>query len=224
MTFNEIYQLAMFHVFGETPPEPTAIPYLQAASEGIISNIHHKIQEDFNYWFMEAIDTTLVVTSGVQTVTLPAEFKHEFADGFQILHATTGVYNTPLERIRKDDVAIDFPDPTATADYPEVYDIINVAGTPTLYLYPIPSTTTTMKAHFWRYLARPTVFLTHDDILTQEAADLIVYLTVLEMEQTLENMNKIQLFQQKVLIEENRLKRRHFEIMDANLNYLEYGG
>lgn len=93
MNLLEVYNVSMWHVFGTEQPPAADTTFLQAAAEGIISNKHRKIQEDFNYWFMEALYSQ-PYTAYDNTLALPTGFKCEMRPVRALLFDTVNTYTT----------------------------------------------------------------------------------------------------------------------------------
>lgn len=83
MTLSGIYDKVVWYYFGSSTPQASVVAQFQAVGEGVVANLHRKIQEDFNYWFMEA-SYMVNVPAFTRQVALPANFKCEI-DPIRIL-------------------------------------------------------------------------------------------------------------------------------------------
>jgi hypothetical protein len=217
MTLTEIYDRVVFHIWGETAPPAAATTALQAVPEGIICVIHKNIQRDYNYWFMEEkYDFTII--SGTQNYALPTDFKEEIS--LRLLHSG-GYYNSPMTKLRRNRLIEAYSDPSETAEYPCDYEMWEQE----LWLWPIPSYSTTLTMRYYKYLPDVTTFAGHTDDLTAVAGNLIVFSAAAEMEMSLENdPAKLQHFWAKQTEEIKLLKFEHFQKAAANFRKLEYQG
>lgn len=66
MTFGEIYKRVMWMLYGDSSYPASTEEHMKNTSQGIIIDAHSKVQEDYNYWFMEA--TKVYKRSANQTV------------------------------------------------------------------------------------------------------------------------------------------------------------
>lgn len=220
MNWTEIYNQVVYEVWGNsTPPEGT-VAALQGAN-GIIAQVHRKIQEDYNYWFMETTWTT-TLTDGVQSYVLPTLFKEVVQNGFQLIDVTSLDRYPPLSPMQPNDMANHFRDADYEADYPSFYEIYGGA----LLLYPMPSLTgVTLSARIYQYLARPpAVFDTTSDTLTINGADAIVYGAAARICKIQEEYQKFQVLKSEFAEELERLMQMDVRMRRAEINTCIYQG
>lgn len=282
MNLQDIYNRAVWHVFGTETPPTTDTTLMQAVGEGIIANIHRKIQEDFNFWFMlESFSYDF--SQYENSMSLPERFKCEtnpvriilydsdntITSGTVTCSGTTAVTGTGTSfdpswtglryRISFDSGATwhiiksvasatsltleDNGDVVTDGAYiiervMGIYELrkctpgeaqkvaydMSGYGTPCLYdikngylnIYPMPNYAGRLEFNYYRYLPRPTLFATHTDSLTEEAGDLLVYLTVAEWGASQMDADKLSLYMQKAAGELETLKKRHWEYSNNN--------
>lgn len=152
---------------------------------GIIQLIHQRLQREWNYWFMET-STTHAVTAGTAAYALPTYWKCELKDGLRILDAA-GNYAAPLTKLRQDEVNY-FASPTEQAE-PEYYHVWGGM----INLMPIPIRATTLYHKYYRFLPAPVNDTDEDDIMIY-GADVIVFMAVTELAETLQNADKFQAY------------------------------
>lgn len=75
MTLTEIYNRIVWNIYGDSTPPASVVTYMQGVN-GVIANIHKRLQREWNYSWMEK-DDFLEVTEGVFRVGLPTDFKEE---------------------------------------------------------------------------------------------------------------------------------------------------
>lgn len=275
MTLDEIYNKISWMYFGDTTPAASVSTQFQAVTEGIIANMHRRIQEDDDYWFMEN-HYSVVVPAYTRTIALPSEFKRmiddprfftfsstTYTDGTADCTATTAVTGTLTAwdpnwsghkyYISWDSGATRYPilsvssatsltlesvGPTASGSYtiyktsgwinPEprtpqyalrnnldaegysMYPLSFDLWEDTVNIYPLASEAVVFDARYYGYLPRPTSFSTHDDALTQEAADLIVYMSLQELAGGLDD-SKIQFYTGRLQQELQALKAKNIQ-------------
>lgn len=170
MILSEVYTRVLYCLFGDAQAYPTNIAvHLQGAS-GIIAQAHKQVQAERNYWFMQA-STTLSVVDGTIEYDLPERWKAEISLRFK---DTDGNLLEPLAKLTDEEVESNDLEKTET-DYPSYYHIFNDH----VYIYPTPAQNLTLYVKYWKFLAPPTTagFLTHDDVLTQEGDECLIYLS-----------------------------------------------
>ncbi len=74
MTLGEIYTRVMWMLYGDTNYPQSTQQHMTATSQGIILDAHKAVQQNYDYWFMEAYKT-YERTSGQTTFILPDDFK-----------------------------------------------------------------------------------------------------------------------------------------------------
>ena len=73
MTLAEIYTTICSLVYGDPQASPPPAHEVARIQDEILM-LHHKVQQDYNYWFMY-YRTTLALVSGTYTYTLPTAYK-----------------------------------------------------------------------------------------------------------------------------------------------------
>mgnify|MGYP001157472996 FL=1 len=76
MTFGEIYTRVMWLVYGDTNYPQSTQTHMSNINYGIISEAHRKVQNDFNYWFMERVYMK-ELEAGKVAFDLPSAFKQD---------------------------------------------------------------------------------------------------------------------------------------------------
>ena len=190
MTFGEIYNKVCQKVWGSSPP-PTIASAL-TGQNGIISDIHRKIQQNYNYWFMQAY-ATIVMIDGTQAYNLPSEFK----EIINCLYKIDGQENftDPLTPLGLGQGQLEWKD--EETEYPTLYEIVNGA----IVLYPRPSEARTLHVNYWQFLRRPTdaEFTTYEDALSQFGYEVMINLSVVEIADILKEFDLSQRFDSKAL-------------------------
>lgn len=281
MNLGEIYDRVVWYYYGDTTPPTTVATHFQGVTEGIIANIHRKLQEDYNYWFMEE-SYGVAVSAYTREVSLPSDFKHEispiryfrfknddYTTGTASCSGTTAVtgsgtawdtswsgrkyqitwddttYYTILAvtsataltlestgpstsgtytirkasaqgNLKKLPVNVAYAtgqDENGTGTYPLYYDIFEDK----LRFYPLFSEDIYVEFRYYKYLPRPTTFATHNDDVTDEAADFLVYAAAAEL-CVAQDETKYQLFAGKAAQELQGLKKKHRQRYEAVLN------
>lgn len=273
MTLGEIFERVKWIYFGDTGQPTSVDTHYQAAAEGVISNIHRKIQEDNDYWFMEKYYSTSV-SAYTRNISLPDEFKHEVepvrvlrfssdtytagtadcsssttvtgtttawetswsgrkyqiswdsvtwynilavtsattiildetgpsASGTYTIRKCTGAIN--LDKITSESTISSEQDMNGSTTYPIYYDIWDNL----MNFYPLFTENIAVDFRYYRYLDRPSAFVTHSDALTENAADLLIFSSVAELSASLDNQKYV-LYSQKAAVEEKLLKNKHF--------------
>ena len=92
MTLSEIYNRAMFLVYGDTTPPAALTTQAQAVTEGLIANFMRKVMDDYNYWWMEE-EYGVAVPAYTRSLALPSDFKVEIGP-VRILRFDSSEYET----------------------------------------------------------------------------------------------------------------------------------
>jgi len=116
--------------------------------EEFLTDIHRQIQTEWDWWFMEKLDTLSIIAAN-QSYALPTRFKREVSLWFT--HATTGKYESPIQRLMRGQAEVTFTDPTDDTTYPTHYEIWGDSATP-FKLWPIPDTNVTLNRRYYAYL------------------------------------------------------------------------
>lgn len=279
MTFQQIYNRALWLVYGDSTPPASVATQMQAVTEGILANLHRNLQEDFNYWFMEE-SYGVSVPAYTASLALPSDFKEEcgvvnvlvFGDKYNTgsaeCDATTAVTGTNTSwdtdwtgrkhQISWDDVTwypiaavssataltLTVTGPTRAAAaytirkcdrvvtlkklyrgqdstmgalgssrWPLYYSIYEGA----LSLFPVPNEAVYLEFKYYKFFARPTVFSSHSDAMTEHAADALVYYLAAFEEKRRKEWESAQMYEGMGDSQIQLLKNRHFSLMNANV-------
>lgn len=281
MTLGDIYRRMLWLVYGDSAPPTTTNTHFQATTEGIIANIHRKLQEDFNYWFME--ETYGVnVPAYTRTLALPTDYKcevnpvrilrfdtTEYTDGTAACSASTAVTGTSTAwdtdwtgkkyQISWDDatwytiltvtsataLVLESTGPTASGTYTirkcvgqvelsklhrgesdkNAYDLHGYTSYPMYYdlyenqlhLFPQSEYDHYLIFKYYKYLDRPTAFNDHEDDLTDEASDLIIYMAAAMEERRRKEWESAQAWDAMAQVELKNLYRKHWQRTTANV-------
>jgi len=200
MTLTEIYNKVVWYVFGDTASIPTSVAANLQGDEGLIAQIHRRVQVEWDYWFQQYEDT-MAVTSGNNTYLMPGTFKKEIE--FYFTDASTGHSREPLTRLIRHEKVATFQDPTEEAEYPTHYETVRNR----LYLYPTPNQDLTLNRRYIRILPNPG-WPDGEDFVTNEATMVLIYLAVIELCSVLDYDKKLNLFATKYKIELDTLRER----------------
>jgi len=220
MTWQEIYNLTVFKIWGTSVP-PAGVQNVLQGQYGLIANAHRKIQKDYNYWFMEATATNALI-AGTANYALPAGFKEIIREGIRLVDATSGDYNIPIKPLMPNDAYIDHRGASDEADYPNYYEIYGGE----LVLYPTPSLDgVVLNMRCYVYLDRPPAVFdaTYDD-LTRNGHGAIVALAAAEMCKIQEEYQKAQVFEAEAAAEIELLKVEDDRLRRAEIRTCEYAG
>jgi len=77
MTLGEIYARVMWLLYGDTNYPASTQTHMQSMHQGIIYEAHRKIQQDYNYWFMQE-STIYDLPEGERVLSLPSDFKSDY--------------------------------------------------------------------------------------------------------------------------------------------------
>lgn len=210
MTLQEIYDRAIWYVFGNSVPVASVATNLQGAT-GIIAAEHRHVQEEYNYWFMETDDTVSLV-SGTQGYAIPSLFKMEVSF---FVEDADGYYLPPLQRLTRGQSPVTFQ-PTDTGT-PTHYELWNG----NINLFPTPDAALTLHRRYYAFLT-PLVNLTDTDDLTVHGADVLIYKTAYELAVNLDYENKSNLMLRKYFAALDQLKLKHWERSKAGLLSVDY--
>lgn len=220
MNWTDIYNRVVFEVWGNSVPAQ-GFPGVLQGEYGIIANAHRKIQEDYNYWFMEQAGTNVLI-DGTANYALPVGFKEIIQNGLQLVDATTGDYTLPLSPMQPNDTFNHFRDADEEADYPTFYEIFGGE----IILHPTPSLSgVVMRLRCFSYLARPpAVFgVTYDD-LTRGGHNAIIYEACANICRIQEEYQKEQRFMEQFRVEIERLMQSDARMRRAECNTVLYSG
>jgi len=215
MTFGEILAKVEFLIWGNSTPPAGSVTALSGAS-GIIANVHRKLMQEYNYWFMEtnAVGQT---TAGTNAYTLPTTFKQIISVQFK----TEGddYFQPPLAPYSLAQAQIQaWPLMEETADYPFYFEIYNGS----IVFYPTPANTNyDYHMVYWQFLTGPTASFTSTacseySAFTTYGGDAISYFVATEMLQVLDEFQKADIYSSKgneyleLLKNEDRARRQNY--------------
>lgn len=192
MTFGEIYTRVCFLIWGNSVVPAGTAATLQG-SGGMIADVHQKIQQERNYWFMEA-SSTISLVDGTANYALPTDFKELMKSGLRTRDVTTLDYYPPLSPMYPGEYDNTHRDSDYEAPYPQYFEV----RANELYLYPTPNQASTLYMWYYKFLPRPVtaVFDTSTDSLTEYGYEAICYLTAANMCKILQEYTKAQVFMQ----------------------------
>lgn len=176
-------------IWGDSVP-PVGAANLRGTN-GMIADTHQKIQNEKNYWFMEA-SATINLVDGTPNYALPVDFKELMDNGLRARDITTLDYYEPLSPMYPGEYDSTNRDSDYEGAYPLHYEIR--AGQ--LYVYPTPSQNSTLYMWYYKTLPRPitAVFDTSTDTLTEFGYEAICNLTAANMCKILHEYTKAQVF------------------------------
>jgi len=218
MTWIEVYNATILKVFGESTPS-AGLDVAIRGSSGIIANAHRKIQQDWNYWFMEA-ETTITLAAGTPSYALPTGFKEIFPRGLRLKDSSTGDFDLPLSPLLPNEAYETFRDSDDEADYPLYYEIFGGS----LYLYPTPQLAGVVAyLRYYKYLDRPpTTFAATTDILITEGANAVIFLAASEICKIQEEYQKAQILEAEGVAQVNLLQSLDQRMKQSELNEIRY--
>lgn len=182
MTFIELYNRIVFEIWGNsTPPSGTATQLM--GTGGIINNVIRLIQQNKNYWFMEASDTISII-DGTQSYSLPSDFKQIIRCGLRYTK-TDNNYTAPMRMLGEGQAREDYLESTQETEYPEAYSIFGGE----LKVYPKPSQNSTLDIFYYKFLTALSADADHND-LTDYGYDAIIGLSCARMLKILKEFNE----------------------------------
>jgi hypothetical protein len=217
MTLSEIYDAICMRVWGEATAPPIAENIL-AGENGVIADIHRKLQEEYNFYFMR--DTgTVTTTAGTASYSLPSDYK-------QIITVQAKVdgedyYAVPMKPLGTGDAQSTYMRSDKEAEYPEAYDIVDDQ----IVFYPVPSEDSyEILLTYWKYLTAPTdaTFDDFEDDLTMAGSELMVLMGVVEMADVLKEWDTVNRYENKVASAFETLKRRDQRWRQSQIMEVEY--
>jgi len=220
MTFGEIYNRVMFAIYGDTT-EPESVEGIMKGSEGILSTIHRQIQETRDWWFMEK-DYPLDVSADDGEYDIDfGNFKRE---RLLQIEQSDGTLRTPLKKIEPLQAEVCFLE-NMSAEYPIYYEIKYPLS---LKLWPVPTEDCTLHINYYGYLDRPAeelaAFNAAEDILTLEAAYLIINLGTFEIATLLDYSDKANTAYARAINEQYILNRKDWHYRSKDFMTLPYRG
>ena len=211
MTFGEIYTKACQKVWGSS--EVPAIATALVGQNGIISDIHRKIQQDYNYWFMQAY-ATITTIAGTYAYNLPSEYKEIIDCLFKIDGEEN--FTSPLTALGLGESQLSHWN-DSTDEYAQYYEIVNGAIT----IYPKPNAIRSLHVNYWQFLRRPTdaEFTLYEDALSQFGYEAIINMAVVEIADILKEFDLSQRFEAKAntaldLLKAEDRSRRQYHIAE----------
>lgn len=220
MTWEELYNRTVFKIWGISVP-PAGVQAVLQGIYGLIANAHHKLQQDFNFWFMENLSTILMV-AGTAAYDLPAEFKEVIREGFRFQDLSTSDYYPPIKPLKPGDAFRDYRGHADSADYPTHYEIFNGQ----IILYPTPSLDNViLQVRSYCYLPRPpAVFGNTFDALTRNGYEAIIALAAAEMCKISEEYQKEQAFRAEAIEGIELLHQIDDRMRRAEIDTCDYKG
>ena len=215
MTFQEMYDRIVYKLWGNSNL-PTGAQNILYYSNGIIANIHRKIQQERDYWFMEA-ETTIPVLAGSNGFALPALFKEVVRCGFRFQDGS-GNYDYPLTALNVGEEWQIYRQATDVSEYPEYYDIFGGL----LYLKPAPSKDITLYIRCYKYLPKLNLPV-DEDILCQFGYDAIINLSCAEYLEMNKEFQEAQAYAMRGLEALEILKKTDMQMRRAEIVEIEYG-
>jgi hypothetical protein len=136
-------------LFGDSTAPTSVTTHFAGVDEEFIADMHRQVQTEWDYWFMENLDTQSIAAS-TQSYALPTRFKRELS---LWITNSESLYEQPLQRLMRAQAETTFRNPAETAVYPTHYEIWG-ATTP-LKLWPIPSSDSTLNRRYYAFLQPP---------------------------------------------------------------------
>ncbi len=193
------------HIFwgDELPPDSAAS--ILAGESGLISLYHRGIQAEGNYWFMEE-DVTIELATGGADYILPFDLKK--ITNISVL--TDGAFSRPLFQIGDTYAKMAFG--AGQTGEPLYFQSMNNQ----IILYPTPNAdmdASSLNVRCFRFLTAPTdtTFDQFEDDLTTYGANLLIAMVAAELAATLNKPELLQVYSQKVTVEQEKLNRMDFE-------------
>jgi len=222
MTWTEVYNRVVFKIWGNSTVPAGTLAVLQG-DEGIIGNVHRKIQQDYNYWFMQT-SGTLTSASGTQSYSatgLSGTYKEIISMAWLVDGET--FYSDPLSPVSTQDAEKLYIQSAATAKYPTLYELRDE----NIILYPIPTTSSlTLRVQYWQFLDRPPASFdaTTDDLITY-GADAVVNGAAAEMLEILKEWDSVKAMNGRAgealeLLKQEDRRRRQAPLY--NIKYKDY--
>lgn len=210
MTFGEISDKVQFKIWGTSTPPQGAVAQLEG-QDGIICDCHRKIQQKYNYWFMQGY-TSFPTVANLQAYPLPADYKELISVQFKVYG--TDYFQEPMSPLGlKEAQYYKWTENADPVEYPTWFELIGES----IVLYPAPSTANYyFHMVYWGFLMRPTdaLFQTTEDELTMYGGTAIVNMAVAEMKDVLEEYQAAEMWRRKAedeiesLKEEDRRRRQ----------------
>lgn len=226
MTYAEIYNQICMYVWGDTGL-PTNMGYMLIGSEGIVAQARKQIQEDYDYWFMEATHELPVIASD-STYDLDFDnFKKEIRLWFE---DENGDYVTPLTKLSKNEQDQHFTDADQEVKYPTHYyiDYNSSTGYRRLNLYPIPEEDRTLHIRYYRYLDLLSdielTWNTTEDNLSIEAPSLLIWTAIRDITNIHTNLELLAMAENNIARELTSLKNKDWQYQRANTGRIRYSG
>jgi hypothetical protein len=209
MTFGEIYTRTAFKIWGDSTP-PSGSTTVLTGDEGLIANVHHKLQMDYNFWF-QRLTTTYNSVVDSQNYTLPSDFKEVINLLWKI--NGTDYYSgslIPLDTYEGTDSF--WQENNNTDEYPAYYEIVDDS----IVLYPVPSEIRVLHLIYWKWFPRPPVTFTDgtntdSDDMTTNLGEAIVNLAAAEMLDILDEHVKANILRQQGLSDIEMIKRQDYK-------------
>jgi hypothetical protein len=187
----------------------TAVTGTSTAWETDWSGRKHQLSWDDATWYpIEAVTsaTALVLESAGPT---------QAAAAYTIRKCTGAIEIAKLYRGQEDRMAVQ-----GSQRYPLYYSIYEGV----MRLFPLPNEATYLEFKYYKFLDRPTVFVSHSDDLTINAADALVYYIAAFEEKRRQNWESAQMYEGMGDAQVQLLQNRNFSRSNSNmiLPYIDY--
>jgi hypothetical protein len=187
----------------------TAVLGTSTAWETDWSGRKHQLSWDDATWYpIESVSST---TALVLESTGPTQA----AAAYTIRKCEGAIELNKLYRGQDDRMAVQ-----GAQRYPLHYSIYE----DTMKLFPLPDEATYVEFKYYKFLDRPTVFVSHSDAVTVNAADALVYYIAAFEEKRRQNWDSAQMYEGMADAQIQLLQNRHFSRSNANvtLPYIDY--
>jgi hypothetical protein len=213
--YGDIITRVIVEVFGSDVPQPEVLTNLYGV-DGIIDNIRKKLQEDYDYWFMLETTTETLVDSQ-SAYDIDYEFKKEID---LRIEDENGSFYDPLTKISPKE-----SDTLQSSSSDPLYYWTDYSTYRRFNLYPTPSITApatrTLHIRYWKYLARLSAdndtLDAAEDVISIECPYYIINKAASLISKTIENYEKMSLFETYAQSELQDLKKKDFKYKTANL-------
>lgn len=162
----------------------------------------HQISWDGSTWY-----TILTVVSATSIVL---ESAGPTANSSYTIRKCTG--QIELEKVKRGGSEEEAYDLGGTADYPLYYDIYDNV----IHLYPMPSTDCYFLMKYFKYFPKPSTFSSHDDAVTQNAAEALIYMIAAIEERRRKEYGASEEYDRITGIKLNQLLSKHNQRTSAN--------
>ena len=217
MTFYEIYTSTIMKIWGDTTPPTSGVSYIQ----DLISNIHRKLQQDYNFWFMRAYTTWETVVDS-QTYGAPAEFKEMI--NLQFKKEGESYFTDPMSVLKLTEPFVtQWNKNNGSVEYPEFYELQSDYIT----IYPAPSEIRTLHLIYWTFSSRPVAAdwiegSSTEDSVAAYLGEAISYIAASDYSLIQKDYEQAKIYNDKANELIYNLKREDNRKRQAPLQYVEY--